>query len=105
MTGLVMTDDGAFMIDEPPFWVIWNPDHPTSPDAPPKRFKRRGQAQAAARAMAKECAGRGEVVYVLKAQSCHQQQVAMADFYMAEFGIGAPCPYHHPKAERAARYS
>lgn len=79
------------MIDEPPFWIVWNPEHPATPTT---RYRTRGMAQAAARQMADRYAN-GSVFYVLKAQSCHQRQIKMQDFIMSEWGIGAPCPYHH----------
>lgn len=81
------------MIDEPPFWVVWNPDHPVTPT---KRWHTRGSAQREARKLAEIFAHEGAVFYVLKAQSCHQRQVCMQDWVMSEWGIGAPCPYHHP---------
>jgi hypothetical protein len=82
------------MIDEPPFWIIWNPEHPATPTT---RYMKRWHAQAAARAMAEKI-GQGSVFYVLKAQSCHQRQLRMCDFIMSEWGIGAPCQYHHLRA-------
>lgn len=85
------------MIDEPPFWVVWNPDHP---ETPKQRYQTRQAAQAAARLMAKKFAHLGAVFYVLKAQSCHQQQMKVQDFIMSEWGIGAPCPYHHAQTNK-----
>lgn len=73
-----------------PFWLIWSPDGVTPPQ---RRYAKRSEAQAAARHMAR-VVGQGAVFYVLKAQSCHQQQMAMVDWQMVPWGIGAPCPYH-----------
>lgn len=80
------------MIDHPPFWVVWNPDHP---DTPQKRYTTRKAAQYEARRMADKFSHIGGVFYVLKAQSCHQRQGRVEDWIMVEWGIGAPCPYHH----------
>jgi hypothetical protein len=88
------------MIDEPPFWMVWNPDHPETPKT---RYPTRAAAQSAARKMAEKFAYLGAVFFVLKAQSAHQRQVQMCDFIMSEWGIGAPCPYHHTNAQRRAR--
>lgn len=82
------------MIDEPPFWIVWNPDHPRTPR---ERYKTRKAAQWAARYMADMFAHEGAVFYVMKAQSFHQRQVGMCDSVMSEWGVGAPCPYHHPR--------
>jgi hypothetical protein len=81
------------MIDEPPFWLVWNPDHPTTPT---KRYPSRKAASYAARKMAEQFSGGGAVYYVLKTQSAHQMQFKVEDFLMADWGVGAPCP-HHPK--------
>jgi hypothetical protein len=85
------------MIDHPPFWVVWNPDHPVTPQ---KRFATRKSAQYEARRMAEKFSHEGAVFYVLKAQSCHQRQLQMCDWLMGEWGIGAPCPYHHDRISR-----
>jgi hypothetical protein len=80
------------MIDQPPFWMVWNPDHPATPKV---RYPTRQAATYAARKMASTFAHEGAVFYVLKAQSAHQRQAKVEDWIMAEWGIGAPCPYHH----------
>jgi hypothetical protein len=80
------------MIDESPFWVVWNPEHPATPTV---RYPTRGAATRAAKNMAEKHAHEGATFYVLKAQSYHQQQIVMQTWTMSEWGIGAPCPYHH----------
>jgi hypothetical protein len=79
-------------IDEPPFWLVWNPDNPTTPQ---RRYSSRKAATFAARKMAERFAHEGAVFYVLKTQSAHQKQFKVEDFLMADWGVGAPCP-HHP---------
>ena len=75
------------------FWIVWNP---MSPYPPTIRYPRRKDAQGAARAMAKKYAHEGAYFYVMKAQSCHQMQGGIANFMIAPWGVGAPCPLHGP---------
>ena len=73
------------------FWIVWNPFG----EKPPKtRYPSRKAATFAARAMAKKYASTGYYFYVMKAQSCHQQQMGMLEEIIAPWGIGAPCPFH-----------
>lgn len=78
----------AMLAANEPFWVVYNPFG----QSPPREMHRtRGSATRAARSLARKT---GEVFFVLKAQSAHQQQLAMCDFTLVGWGIGAPCPYH-----------
>lgn len=84
------------MIDEPPFWIVWNPDHPAAPKV---TYPTRGAATRAAKAMAERHANEGATFFVLKAQSWHQRQVGMVNCLMADWGVGAPCSMHHERPE------
>lgn len=64
---------------EAPFWLVWNPDGKIDPQV---RYPSRNSATKAARKMAIKCAHDGAYFYVLKAQSCHQMQIGMADFWL-----------------------
>lgn len=70
-----------------PFWIVWAIGLPFNET----RYLSRKEAQRVARAIAKDSFYE---TYVLKAQSCHQQQMELIDFVMVPFGVGAPCPYH-----------
>lgn len=78
-----------------PFWMVWGPEHPFDET----QYRTRKEAQRVARRLAAEHAVRdGSYFYVLKAQSCHQDQGRMVDFIFVPFGVGAPCPYHGPQS-------
>jgi hypothetical protein len=87
------------MIDEPPFWIVWNPLHP---ETPRQQYKSRALATKAAKSMAEKHAKVGAFFFVMKAQSLHQFQGRHVEWTLAEWGIGAPCPYHHTLAQRRA---
>ena len=76
---------------ESPFWLVWNPDHPSPPK---KRYPTRQEAQRVARALAAKHSGTSAQVFVLKAQSYHQIRVrgSMVNETMAPWGSGPPCP-------------
>jgi hypothetical protein len=52
--------------NETPFWLVWNPNHPTPPK---QRYPMRKDAVKACRIMCRLF--KGEEFYVLKAQSMH----------------------------------
>ena len=91
------------MTAEAPFWIVWNPitntvftERTACPSDPiignAAKFKTRKAATRKAQELAR-CSTDGTFFYVMKAQSCHQQQLGMADFILVPWGIGAPCPY------------
>lgn len=82
------------MIDEPPFWVIWNPHHPMPPTS---MHKSRASATREAKRMAAKFAHEGAYFYVLKVQSCHQMQGKMINTLMSDWGVGVPCQEHHER--------
>lgn len=61
---------------EKPFWLVWNPDHPTTPRV---RYDNQKTAEAVAARMAKDI-GLGAVFYVLQGKCAYQHQVKTERF-------------------------
>lgn len=76
-------------MSEAPFWIVWNPKH-AGPISLDKKYYTRKAATKAARSLARVGAATGAYYFVMKAQSCHQEQVDMVDFIFSPW-LRAPC--------------